>query len=208
MVMTRGHASLLIGALALTAAGILVSRQPAPQETPATAGSPIIPSSRKLPEIENQGAARQREAMQKKGRQKLPLPSEAPFPPGSPDNEEWISTRITALQDLAWFDDPESLKKILAELHSPLPEIRAAALEATIDFSSNEAIPYLEVISAGTYDVVERGKITEAIEFLKLPTLTEHLESIGAETGQEPAGAPSIPAGVPTEPASETRETD
>lgn len=108
----------------------------------------------------------------------LPAPILPPNPTDSTANQEWIATRIDELDDLAWFDDPDSLGKILTELRNPLPEIRAAALEATRDFGSRDAIPYLEAISRDSKDPLEQKAIQELIEHLNLPTLLEQSDSI------------------------------
>ena len=106
----------------------------------------------------------------------LPAPEAPPHPPGSPENDPWIQQRIDALDALAWEDDPESLRKILAELRGPLPEIRAAALKATLDFDDPAAIPFLRAISRDTVDPLEQRAIDELIETLELPSLIETLE--------------------------------
>ena len=103
----------------------------------------------------------------------LPAPIVSPNPPGSAADQEWIEKRIDELDDLAWFDDRESLGKILTELRNPLPEIRAAALKATRDFGSRDAIPYLEAISQDSADPLEKKAIEDLIEHLKIPTLLE-----------------------------------
>ncbi|MEO5914699.1 MAG: HEAT repeat domain-containing protein [Luteolibacter sp.] len=111
----------------------------------------------------------------------LPAPVEPPYPPGSPDNREWIDNCITRLDDLAWRDDPESLAKILAELRNPLPEIRAAALKATRAFGSRDAIPYLEAISRDTTDPLQQKALSDLIEHLNLPTVLEQSDWDGIE---------------------------
>ena len=103
----------------------------------------------------------------------LPAPIVSPNPPGSTADQEWIENRTDELDDLAWFDDPESLGKILTELRNPLPEIRAAALKATRDFGSRDAIPYLEAISSDSKDPLEQKALQDLIEHLNLPTLLE-----------------------------------
>jgi hypothetical protein len=106
----------------------------------------------------------------------LPAPQRPPHPPGSADNRDWIDTTITTLDTLAWEDDAESMRKILAELRSPEPEIRAAALEATRDFDDPAAIRYLRAISNDTVDPLEQKEIAELIKHLQLPSLIETLE--------------------------------
>ena len=109
-------------------------------------------------------------------RQGLPEPARSPHSPGSVADSEWIAARIAAISDLAWFDDTSSLQKILSELRSPLPQIRAAALDATRAFGSRDAIPYLVNRAAETGDLVEQKALIDLIEHLKLPTVIEQLE--------------------------------
>jgi HEAT repeats len=116
-----------------------------------------------------------------KERPEIPAPSALPNPLGSPDNQDWIEKRITALDQLAWRDDPESLGKILAELRNSVPEIRAAALAATRAFDSRDAIPYLDELSRDSKDPLEQKALTDLIEHLKLPTLLEQGEAIKPE---------------------------
>ncbi len=106
----------------------------------------------------------------------LPAPQRPPHPPGSAENQAWIETTRDALDTLAWEDDADSMRKILAELRSPLPEIRAAALSATLDFDDPAAIPYLRAISNDSADLLEQKEIAELIETLKLPPLIETLD--------------------------------
>ncbi len=106
----------------------------------------------------------------------LSAPQRPPHPPGSEENEEWIATTIATLDTLAWEDDADSMRKILAEMRSPLPEIRAAALNATLDFDDPAAIPYLRAISNDTADLLEQKEIADLIETLELPSLIETLE--------------------------------
>jgi hypothetical protein len=107
----------------------------------------------------------------------LPAPQRPPHPPGSTENEQWIAATTDALDTLAWEDDADSMRKILAELRSPLPEIRAAALNATLDFDDPTAIPYLRAISNDTADPLEQKEIADLIAHLELPSLIETLET-------------------------------
>jgi HEAT repeat protein len=93
-----------------------------------------------------------------------------------------IEEQIARLNDLAMEDDTNALNQILAELYSPNPEIRKAALEATVQFSSRDAIPALETAAEHSVDPQEKTAIKEAIEFLKLPSLTEVLQRGGTNT--------------------------
>ena len=89
--------------------------------------------------------------------------------------ETYVNGRISTLQDLAMDNAASSLDAILAELTNNDPQIRKAALEATIQFASRDAIPRLTEVAAETQDAEEKAAINEAIEFLKLPSLTEVL---------------------------------
>ncbi|NJM37095.1 MAG: HEAT repeat domain-containing protein [Akkermansiaceae bacterium] len=106
----------------------------------------------------------------------IPAPVISPHPPGSSENQRWIDERKGQLNDLSWFDDADSLRKILAELQNPLPEIRSAALAAVRDFGSRDAVPYLQAVAAKTKDPGELKSLEEAIEHLETPSILEHLE--------------------------------
>ena len=105
----------------------------------------------------------------------LPAPQLSPHPSGSEEHRTWVKDRGEALMDISWNDDKESLDGILAELSNPDPEIRSAALEATLNFSSRDAIPRLETVALAVDDPLERKKLQDAAEYLKLPTLSEML---------------------------------
>lgn len=114
----------------------------------------------------------------------------------------YVQQRIQELQDLAMENDSASLKAIISELANPDPEIRKAALEATIQFSSRDAIPGLQQAAARTTDAKEKAAIEEAIEFLKLPSLTEVMQEQGRKqaTPTQPLRAVTAPPGQNTNP--------
>jgi HEAT repeat protein len=85
--------------------------------------------------------------------------------------------------DIAMTDDRANLDTILSEMSNRDPEIRKAALEATIQFGSRDAIPKLADAISQTDDPNEKAAIADAIEFLKLPSLTE----IRAQSSSRPA---------------------
>jgi hypothetical protein len=66
-------------------------------------------------------------------------------------------------------DDPASLSHILADLTSPEKEIRDAAIEATKQYGSSNAIPTLKAVAANTADTEEQIALLEAAYFLSLP---------------------------------------
>lgn len=168
--MTRSRGFLLAGVAVLAVAAVLIfsgsGRWPGADLPSPDKETPVVPV-REIPKPERRPATQPLA--------ELPPPAEPP--PGSPDNANWAAERIEELEKLAWFDDAASLQKIMAELRSPLPEIRAAALAATRAFGSRDAVPYLEQAALGTSDPAERKALADAIEYLKLPTLLE--EQIG-----------------------------
>jgi HEAT repeat protein len=97
--------------------------------------------------------------------------------------EAYVAKRIEELQDLGMENDSDSLDTILSELTNRDPRIREAAVDAAVQFGSRDAIPKLEDAAAQTEDAKEKAAILDAIEFLKLPTLTE---AIGQKTQTSP----------------------
>lgn len=187
--MTRFNALRLGGAvILLAAAGLLLSRQSA---SPTRDGplSELAQKSDRPQEPEKPGSPRRQNGSRWKGLPELPPPVISPHPSGSEENQNWITGRIAELDDDAWLDDPEAMRRILAELYHPQAEIRKAARAAITAFGSRDAVPYLEMVSSTTYDEAERQQLTEVINFLKLPTLLEHLDEQEKNTGApEPQG--------------------
>jgi hypothetical protein len=98
-------------------------------------------------------------------------------------HQAYVEQRSTQLMDIAMTDDRANLDTILSEMSNRDPEIRKAALEATIQFGSRDAIPKLADAISQTDDPNEKAAIADAIEFLKLPSLTE----IRAQSSSRPA---------------------
>ena len=109
--------------------------------------------------------------------------------PNQPDQ----CARCDELLELSMSSDPASLDEILRELRNPDSTIRAAALAAAIQFGSRDAIPTLAQAAMETEDGNEKTNILEAIEFLKLPSLSEVLT-------QTPPAAPVLPTGMSSKP--------
>lgn len=86
---------------------------------------------------------------------------------------EEIEQQIDALNEAAAKNDSDSFQLIITALKDQKPEIRKAALEATIQFGSRDAIPILKELAAKTEDAREKVEILDAIEFLELPSLSE-----------------------------------
>lgn len=112
-------------------------------------------------------------------------PQSGPNDAAKASHEAYVSTRVSELEDLAMDNDSSSLDVILSELTNADPEIRKAALEAAIQFGSRDAIPKLAEVASQTDDPEEKKALTDAIEFLKLPSLTEVLAANkGAQSAQ------------------------
>ena len=96
---------------------------------------------------------------------------------GTPEAEQetYVARRVAEMQDMGMEDDSASLDMILSELNNGNPEIRQEAVDAAVQFGSRDAIPRLMEAAAQTEDPKEKSAILDAIEFLKLPTLTEAL---------------------------------
>jgi hypothetical protein len=91
-----------------------------------------------------------------------------------------VETRVQELLDLGMEDDPKSLETIVSELSNADAEIRKAAVEATVQFGSQDAIPQLENAMLWAENAEQRKDIADAIEFLKLPRLTEVVAALPA----------------------------
>src|SRR5207248_9485002 len=100
-----------------------------------------------------------------------------------------------------------SLDTILAELTNRDPEIRKAALDAAIQFGSRDAIPKLADVASRTDDAHEKAALADAIEFLKLPSLSDveaQSRAAGTVQGRAPGtravlrNTPRQPPTIPT----------
>jgi hypothetical protein len=89
---------------------------------------------------------------------------------------QYVSRRIKELNALAMNDDVQSRDTILSELkNNPDKKIRAAALEAAIQFDDRSVVPPMQEIAAQTQDPDEKAAILEAIDYINLPSLTEYM---------------------------------
>jgi hypothetical protein len=96
--------------------------------------------------------------------------------------EAYVAERVNQLMDLALDNQPASLEIILSELTNRDPEIRQAAVQAAMQFDSREAIPRLREVLEQTEDTAEKAAITQAIEFLEIPTPSDAATGRGAAT--------------------------
>lgn len=88
-------------------------------------------------------------------------------------NAAALQKQIDRLQDLQSNDDDASLKEILASLTDTNRIIRHVAIEATIQFGGHTAVPVLRDLATRTADPAEKQELTDAADFLALPSLTE-----------------------------------
>jgi hypothetical protein len=99
----------------------------------------------------------------------LPDPQAAPADLSPADHDTYVTERKAQLEELGSTDDPANLKIILSEMENSEPEIRQAALSASIQFGSPDAIPTLQHERDWATDPQEKVDIQKAIDFLQLP---------------------------------------
>jgi len=80
-----------------------------------------------------------------------------------------INAEVDRLYELAAKDDSVSLSNILADLTNTNKEIREAAIEATKEFGSTDAIPALKAAADATDDISDKIAYLEAVDFLNVP---------------------------------------
>jgi hypothetical protein len=101
---------------------------------------------------------------------------------------QYVRQQIEKLQALSWNNDVQSRDTILSELkNNPDKTIRAAALEAAIQYDDRSVVPSLQEIAAQTQDPEEKAGILEAIDYINLPSLSEYL---AAHPNSAPGSAP------------------
>jgi len=106
---------------------------------------------------------------------------------------QYVSRRIKELNALAMNDDVQSRDTILSELkNNPDKKIRAAALEAAIQFDDRSVVPPMQEIAAQTQDPDEKAAILDAIDYINLPSLAEFMAAHPNSTpGSAQTGSPS-----------------
>ena len=88
-------------------------------------------------------------------------------------HKKYVHDTIDRLFSLQMNNDPASLAAILKEMKNSDKTVRAAALKATIEFNDRSVIPSLQKIADETADPYEKVEILNAIDYIKLPSLTE-----------------------------------
>jgi hypothetical protein len=137
---------------------------PAPEQvaiaTPQTSAAPAVPRHRWTAGPANGGEG-------------VPAPGVA-ADLSAANHEDYVAARQAELAQLGMSDDPADLKTILSELNNKDARIRSAALSATIQFRSQDAIPALQNEIAWTDDPQEKVDLLNAIKYLQLPTFQEY----------------------------------
>jgi len=105
----------------------------------------------------------------------LIYPATNATPVDLPADQQVIDERIAGLNELAMKEDADSLNMILVSLTDRNPQIRAAALEATVQFDRPEAIPALQDALALEAALSEKVNLQNAIDYLKLPSFSQNL---------------------------------
>ena len=80
-----------------------------------------------------------------------------------------IDAEVDRLQNWSMGNDPASLSNILADLTNPEKDIRDAAIEATEQFGSSNAIPALKVAANNTDDTQEKMPTWRPLTFFHCP---------------------------------------
>lgn len=101
-----------------------------------------------------------------------PMPPPPPRPLTAEEQQATNDAEIDRLQEWSRNDDPQSLSNILADLTSSQKDVRDAAIEATKQFDSTNAIPALKAAAANATDTDEQIAMLEAVKFIELPPLT------------------------------------
>jgi hypothetical protein len=109
--------------------------------------------------------------------------------------DELVQQKIEQLEAWSRNSDVPSRDAILSELrNSPDRQIRAAALEAAIQFNDRSVVPSLKEIAEQTQNPDEKDAILEAIEYINLPSLTEYR---AAHPPKDQPASPPKPASAP-----------
>jgi len=112
-----------------------------------------------------------------------PLSTNGPPVVSLEDRQKAIEAEVERLERLGMNDDDASLFDILQALTNSEKEIRLAAIGATKQFGSTNAIPALSVAAENASDLKEKIVALEAVEFLSLPPAT--FESVSAAVTPE-----------------------
>jgi HEAT repeats len=108
-------------------------------------------------------------------------------------HEAYVEKRSDELMELAMQNSPAAHQKIVDELKNPDKEIRQAALDALEQANDRSVIPQMQQIADQTTDPNDKQAIEDAIDFIKLPSLTEYLQQRKAQKAAQGNQTPSQP---------------
>ena len=119
--------------------------------------APVLPSTEAASEAEDD----------------LPLPAELAEIVARYRGAETPEERERALLELALTDEPESLSFLLDELDRVDEDQRESVLSAVVQFGSRDAVPRLRQLALEARSPDQARRLTEAADYLELPSLTE-----------------------------------
>lgn len=99
--------------------------------------------------------------------------------------EALLAARLEQWRLLVVRTDDASLETLVSELMNPDREVRAAVLDLITQSGNRAAIPKLEALAARLEDPAAQREVLDAVDFLKLPTLTELLNQPSGATHSE-----------------------
>jgi hypothetical protein len=103
----------------------------------------------------------------------LPLPADLAEIVARYRAAETLEEREWALLELALTDEPESLSFLFDELARADQEEQENLLSAVVQFGSRDAVPRLRELALEASSPDEARRLTEAADYLELPSLTE-----------------------------------
>jgi len=110
-----------------------------------------------------------------------PVAALPPAPVLTPEERQAANqAEIDRLMEWSRNSDAQSLSNILLDLTNSEKDVREAAIEATKQFGSTNAIPVLKAAAINSTDTSEQIELLQAANFLSLPSLT-----FGAPTAEE-----------------------
>ena len=115
-------------------------------------------------------------------------------------HDEYVQKRANDLMGIAMLNDYNAHQEIIREMTNSDPAIRKAALQAVVQTSDRKLIPEIQQIADTTDDPAYKAGLQQAIDFMKLPTLTEMMQKAkanqngGGNAASQPQGqAPNAP---------------
>lgn len=103
----------------------------------------------------------------------VPMPSDLAEIVSRYRGAETREERERALLELALTDEPESLSFLLDELDRADESEREIVLSSVVQFGSRDAVPRLREMALAASSPDEARGLTEAADYLELPSLTE-----------------------------------